>query len=150
MEDKDLKWHKRYMSMAKLVSTWSSCLGRQVGSVITVGRRVVSTGYNGAPPGIPSCKERGVCNRKLNNDHTLDSCLAVHAEQNSITWAAKHGISIAGGDIYTTTFPCVHCMRIIIASGIKRVFYFDDYPATQKLATDLANKAGVELIRMEE
>lgn len=144
LTESELKWAKRYMSMAHLVGTWSSCLSRQVGCVITVDRRVVATGYNGAPAGIPSCKETGICLRKNSKSgENLETCLATHAEQNAITWAAKSAAALKGGDLYVTTFPCATCMKLIISSGIKRVFYSEDY--NSPLARELAKKAGIEV-----
>lgn len=141
------KWILRYMEMAKLVSTWSSCLSRKVGCIITVDRRVVATGYNGAPAGVPSCKETGVCLRKPSpSGENLDQCLAVHAEQNAITQAAKYPGSIKGGDIYVTTYPCVTCMKLIINAGLKRVFYMEEY--NSPLAKILAKEANIETVQV--
>ena len=101
----ELEWHKRYMGLAKEVSSWSSCLSRQVGSVITVNRRVVATGYNGAPAGVKNCKELGYCLRaNSKSGENLDFCLATHSEQNAITQAAKQGVAVNGGDLYVTTY----------------------------------------------
>lgn len=141
------EWNNRYMGLAKEVATWSSCLSRNVGCILTVGRRVVSTGYNGAPAGCKSCKELGFCLRKGSaSGENLETCQAVHAEQNAITQAAKFGISVKGGDMYITTYPCSTCMKLIINSGIKRVFYLEEYnsPLTKKFA----EQAGIELIKI--
>ena len=148
LTDKEIKWAKRYMSMADLVGSWSSCLSRKVGCIITVDRRVVATGYNGAPAGIPSCRETGFCLREGSpSGENLDVCWAVHAEQNAITWAAKSETALKGGDIYVTTFPCSTCMKLIISSGIKRVFYGEDY--NSPLSRQLAEKAGIEIYRVK-
>lgn len=135
----DLKWASRYMDIARVVATWSSCLRRSVGSVITVGRRIVATGYNGAPAGILSCVELGSCLRETSNSgENLDRCLATHSEMNSITQAAKLGVSIEGGDLFVTTYPCNSCAKSIINSGIKRLFYLEPYnsPLAQRLLND--------------
>ena len=112
--------------MAKLVATWSSCFqeNRQVGAVIVKDKRIMTTGYNGAPSGIENCKSRGEClRRKLNvaSGTKLELCYAVHAEQNAIAQAAKLGISVDGATLYCTHQPCVICCKMIINSGIKRV-----------------------------
>ena len=98
------KWDKRFMEMADLVSTWSSCFqpNRQVGAVIVKDNRIITTGYNGAPAGIKSCEEKGEClRRKLNipsgTQHEL--CFAVHAEQNAVIQAARHGVNIYGATL---------------------------------------------------
>ena len=143
------KWNYRYMYITKEIANWSSCLRRKVGSIITVNRRIVATGYNGAPSGIDSCKERGYCLReKVQSGEKLEECLAVHAEQNAIAQAAKMGISIDNGEIYVTTFPCVNCMKQIIASGIRTVYYLEDY--NSPLAKELAKKANISVIKMED
>ena len=127
------KWDIRFMEMARLVSTWSSCFtpGRAIGAVIVKDKRVMTTGYNGAPSGIKSCEEKGEClRRKLNipsgTKHEL--CFAVHAEQNAIAQAAKFGINIQGATLYCTHQPCVICAKIIINAGISKVVYKEGYP----------------------
>ena len=95
------KWDKRFMEMARLVSTWSSCFQpcREVGAVIVRDKRVMTTGYNGAPQGLRTCKERGEClRRKLNipSGTHAEICYAIHAEQNAVIQAAKLGVSKSG------------------------------------------------------
>ena len=141
------EWHERYLRIAKEIGTWTSCLRRQDGCVITVNRRIVATGYNGAPSGVKNCRELGYCLREsAKSGENLDTCAAVHAEMNAITQAAKMGISVNGGNIYLTTYPCATCMKLIINAGIKKVFYIDSYPSP--LTAKLAEEAGVELIQM--
>ena len=128
------KWDKRFNDMAHLVASWSSCYqqNRQVGAVIVKNKRVLTTGYNGAPSGIESCKSKGVCLRRENNRPSgtqLEMCYAVHAEENAIAQAAKLGVSVEGATLYCTHQPCVICSRMIINSGIKRVVYQDGYPS---------------------
>lgn len=141
------KWNYRYIGLAKEISNWSSCLRRKVGSIITVNNRIVSTGYNGAPSGIQSCKETGECLRRfVGSGESLEKCLAIHAEQNAIAQASRMGISIEDGEIYVTTFPCVNCMKQIIASGIKKIYYLEDY--NSPFAKELAEKSNVETIKI--
>ncbi len=127
------KWDERFIKMAKLVGEWSSCYrsNRQVGAVVVVDKRIMATGYNGAPQGIMSCVERRECLRdKLNipsgTQHEI--CFGVHAEQNAIAQCARLGISIEGGTMYVTHQPCTICTKIIINAGIKRVVYLNPYP----------------------
>ena len=142
-----LKWPVRYMRIAYEVANWTSCLSRGVGCVITVDRRLVATGYNGAPSGIPSCKELGYCMRKGSpSGENLEQCLATHAEQNALLQAAKFGISVKNGDLYVTTFPCSTCMKMIINAGIKRIFYCESY--NSPLSVELAKHANIELINI--
>lgn len=140
------KWDKRFMEMAELVSTWSSCFqeNRQVGAVIVRNKRILTTGYNGASSGIMSCKERGECMRKKLNipsgtRHEL--CYAVHAEQNAIIQAAKIGVSVEGAIMYCTHQPCTICAKMIINSGIIRVVFKEGYP--DDFSMQLFGEAGV-------
>lgn len=127
------KWDKRFMELARLVSTWSSCYqqNRKIGAVIVKDKRILTTGYNGAPSGVESCVERDSClRRELNIEsgtrHEL--CYAVHAEQNAIAQAAKLGISVEGATLYCTHQPCVICAKMMINAGIKRIVYCEGYP----------------------
>ncbi len=144
------KWDKRFMEVARLVSSWSSCYqeNRQVGAVIAKNKRILTTGYNGASSGIKSCKEKGVCiRRELNiasgTQHEI--CYATHAEQNAIIQAARMGVSIEGATLYCTHQPCVICAKMIINSGITRVVYEQGYP--DKFSLDLFAEAGVKIER---
>lgn len=121
------------MELTRLVGSWSSCFqpGRHVGAIIVRDKRVMTTGYNGAPSGIKNCVERGEClRRKLNipSGTKQEICYAVHAEQNAIIQAAKYGINITGATLYCTHQPCVICAKMIINAGIKRVVYDEGYP----------------------
>ncbi|MBS1456118.1 MAG: dCMP deaminase family protein [Clostridia bacterium] len=147
------KWDKRFMEMAELVSTWSSCFqeNRHIGAVIVKDKRILTTGYNGAPAGIESCKDRGACLRREMNIPSgtrQEVCYAVHAEQNAICQAAKLGISVEGATLYCTHQPCVICARIIINSGIKKVIYKYGYP--DEFSLRLFKEAGMELIKYED
>ena len=147
------KWDKRFMELAETVAGWSSCYqqNRHVGAVIVKDKRVMATGYNGAPEGIKSCEEKGEClRRKLNipsgTQHEL--CFAVHAEQNAVIQAARHGVNIYGATLYCTHQPCVICAKIIINAGICRVVYKEGYPDDFSLA--LFNEANVKVEKYEE
>lgn len=147
------KWDARFMDMAKLVSGWSSCYkpNRQVGAVIVRDKRILTTGYNGAPQGIPSCKERCECIREnlgIASGTRQEMCYAVHAEQNAIVQAAKLGLSLEGATIYCTHQPCSICTRLIINSGIKRVVYDQGYP--DEFSLQLLNSAGVEIVKFKD
>lgn len=121
------------MELAFHVAEWSSCYqpNRKVGAIIVKNKRIITTGYNGAPEGYPSCQERGEClRRKMNiaSGTQQEFCYAIHAEQNAIVQAAKLGISVDGATIYVTHQPCVICTKLIINSGIKRIVYKNPYP----------------------
>lgn len=142
------KWDKRFMQLAKEVSSWSSCYqeNRQVGAVIVKDNRIITTGYNGAPSGVKSCKERGECLRRIMNIPSgtrHEFCYAVHAEQNAIAQAAKLGISVEGATLYCTHQPCVICSKMMINSGIKRIVYREGYP--DDFSLKLLKEAGVQI-----
>ena len=147
------KWDKRFMEMAVVVATWTSCAreGRAIGAVIVKDKRILTTGYNGAPSGILSCRDKGECMRDklgVESGTRQELCYAVHAEQNAIAQAAKLGVSVDGATIYVTHQPCTICTRIIINSGIKRIIYKHSYP--DEFSVQLLKDAGVELIKYEE
>lgn len=127
------KWDKRFMELAETIAAWSSCHreDRQIGAVLVRDRRIITTGYNGAPAGLLSCKDRGECVRKImsipsGTKHEI--CYAIHAEQNAIIQAAKLGISIDGATLYCTHFPCAICTKMIINAGIAKLVYKYPYP----------------------
>ncbi len=146
------KWDKRFMEMAWLVSSWSSCYrtGRQIGAVIVKNNRILTTGYNGAPQNIKSCVEKGECMRDAlgiasGTKHEL--CYAVHAEQNAIVQAAKLGLAIDGATLYCTHQPCVICAKLIINSGISRIVYQNPYP--DDFSVELLKESGVIMEKFE-
>ncbi len=147
------KWDKRFMQLAETVATWSSCYqeNRQIGAVIVKDNRIITTGYNGAPSGVVSCKERGECLRRvmqIPSGTRHEMCYAVHAEQNAIAQAAKLGISVEGATLYCTHQPCVICSKMMINSGIKRIVYRHGYPDDFSLR--LLQEAGVQIEVYEE
>jgi dCMP deaminase len=118
-----------FAEIADLVSSRSTCLRDQVGAVIVKESQILSTGYNGAPKGLPHCSEVG-CLRdqmgiKSGERHEL--CRGLHAEQNAIIQAAYHGISVRGAMMYCTTKPCSICTKMIINAGIDEIIYIDEY-----------------------
>jgi len=110
-------------------------------------RRIISTGYNGTPRGVKNCSEGGCprCNNLGSSGKDLDECLCSHAEENAITQAAYHGVTIKESTLYTTYSPCLICTKMIINSGIHEVVYSVDYELAEK-SRQLLEEAGV-LIR---
>ena len=146
------KWDIRFMKMAYLVSEWSSCHrhGRSIGAVIVKDKRVMTTGYNGAPAGMLTCKEKGICLRdqlNIESGTRAEVCYAIHAEQNAIVQAAKLGINIDGATLYCTHQPCSICAKMIINVGIKRVVYEQGYP--DPFTLELFEQTGVTLEKYE-
>lgn len=147
------KWDKRFMDIAKEVGKWSSCFqdNRHIGAVIVKDKRILTTGYNGAPKDVKSCVERGECLRRVNNiasGQRQEFCYGVHAEQNAIVQAAYLGVSVKDATLYCTHQPCSVCARLIINSGIKRIVYNEGYP--DEFSLKLLNEAGVEIIKLED
>ena len=135
------KWDKRFMEMAGVVATWSSCYqdNRQVGAVIVKDKRILTTGYNGASSGITSCKDRGECLRKklgIASGTRQEICYAVHAEQNAIISAARKdvigstlylvGKEVQTGEYVKNAMPCMFCKRFIINAGIVKIVVRND------------------------
>jgi dCMP deaminase len=136
-----------FMKMAELVGTRSTCLRRQVGAVVVKEKRVLTTGYNGAPKGLSHCGDLG-CIREQNQIESgtrHELCRGVHAEQNAVIQAAYFGVSIKDAAMYTTNFPCVLCSKIIVNAGIKEVVYKDQY--VDKLSVDILNESKVVVRR---
>lgn len=132
-------WDTYFMDMAKLAATRSTCDRAHVGCIIVKDKHVISTGYNGALSGQPSCDEVG---HLIRDAHCIRS---VHAEGNALCQSAKYGNSIDGGVAYCTHFPCVNCMKLLIAAGIRKIYYSEAY--RPELVPDEI-KAAVELIKL--
>ncbi len=146
------KWDVRFMEMADLISSWASCYqeNRKIGAVIVKNKRIMTTGYNGAPAGVKTCVERKSCLRRdlnIPSGTRQEICYAIHAEQNAIIQAAKLGVSIDGATLYCTHQPCSVCAKMIINAGIVRVVYREGYP--DDFARQLLSEAGVALERFE-
>lgn len=134
-----------FLEIAFVVGKRATCLRKNVGAVIVRDKRILATGYNGAPSGMDHCLEIG-CIRdleKIPSGTRQEKCRAVHAEQNAIIQAAIHGVSIAGATIYCTHQPCILCAKMIINSNIKKVVYANLYPDTDSL--EFFRDAGVEV-----
>lgn len=136
-----------FMRMAELVATRSTCLRRKVGAVVVKEKRVLTTGYNGAPKGLRHCAEVG-CVRMQNHIESgtrHELCRGVHAEQNAVIQAAYFGVSIKDSIIYTTNFPCVMCAKILVNAGIREIVYKDDY--VDELSRRVLDESGVAVRR---
>jgi len=142
-------WDSYFMQLAQVVAGRSTCLRRQVGAVMVKDRQILSTGYNGSPSGLLHCDEIGCLRQSLNvpSGERMEICRAVHAEQNALIQAAKHGVAIAGADLYCTHQPCVQCTKMMINAGIRRVVYTHSYP--DQLVVDMATEAGLELVQLD-
>jgi dCMP deaminase len=135
-----------FMEIAKVVAKRSTCLRQNVGAVIVKDKRILSTGYNGAPTGLEHCLDIGCLREELNiaSGERHELCRAVHAEQNAIIQAAVHGVSIEGAVLYTTHQPCIMCAKMIINAKIKKVIYGKEYPDERGL--EYLRSANIEVV----
>jgi dCMP deaminase len=138
-------WDEYFMEIARQVATRSTCLRRSVGALVVHDKRILSTGYNGAPRGLEHCDGVGCLREKLNipSGQRQEICRGLHAEQNAIIQAALHGVSVEHGTIYITHQPCITCAKMIINSGIVRVVCASRYP--DDLAREMLAEAGLQL-----
>ncbi|RJP74549.1 MAG: cytidine deaminase [Candidatus Zixiibacteriota bacterium] len=139
-------WDDYFMHITHLVATRATCLRRKVGAILVKDKRILTTGYNGPPAGLPHCDDLGGCLRdKLNvpsgERHELSR--AVHAEQNAIIQAAVHGFSIHGATLYSTTQPCSACTKMLVNAGVREFVISEGYP--DDLALEIMQQAGVVL-----
>jgi dCMP deaminase len=139
-------WDEYFMAIARVVASRSNCVKRRVGAIIALDRRIISTGYNGTPRGVRNCNEGGCprCNSFAESGTRLDECLCSHGEENAITQASYHGVSVRGGVLYTTFCPCLMCTKMIINAGIEEVAYNAAYPLADVSLT-LLREAGVKV-----
>ncbi|MBW2406830.1 MAG: cytidine/deoxycytidylate deaminase family protein [Deltaproteobacteria bacterium] len=142
-------WEAYFMDITFLVARRSTCLRRAVGAIVVKDKRILSTGYNGAPAGIKHCLETGCLREKLNiasgQNHEL--CRGIHAEQNAIIQAAYHGVSIKGAALFCTNLPCSICAKMIINAGIIRICYASGY--ADSMSQEMLKEAGVDIIKVE-
>lgn len=138
-------WDAYFLSIADLVSKRSTCLRRSVGAVLVKDRRILATGYNGAPSKIVHCDVTGCIREKLRipSGERHELCRGLHAEQNAFLQAALHGTSLKDASLYSTTQPCIICAKMIINAGIKEVVIKGDYP--DKMAKEFLREAKVKI-----
>ena len=139
-------WDQYFMDITRLVATRSSCLRRQVGALLVKDRNILATGYNGVPSGITHCEVAGCLRERLGvpSGERHELCRGLHAEQNAIIQAAKHGTNIDGATLYCTTMPCIICTKMIINAGITRVIYGEGY--ADELAREMIAEAAIEVV----
>jgi dCMP deaminase len=141
-------WQEYFMEITRVVAKRSTCLRRQVGALIVKDRRILCSGYNGAPAGLSHCCDVGCLREQLQvpSGERHELCRGLHAEQNAIIQAAVYGISIKGGEFFITHRPCALCAKMICNAGIKDVYYQGSYP--DRLALEIFQEAGVRLVCM--
>lgn len=144
-----LSWDQYFLMITRQVAERSTCGRAKVGATIVRDRSILATGYNGAPAGLPHCTEVGclIYESRTPSGEIEQNCFrTIHAEINAIAQSAKNGASIRDASIYITHTPCIHCFKVLINTGITRIYYEKPY----KLATleELRRYAGVELLQV--
>ena len=140
-------WDSYFLQIADVVKQRSTCLRRQVGALLVKDKRVLTTGYNGAPTGLRHCEEVGCLReiRQVPSGERHELCRGLHAEQNAIIQGALHGVPLSGADLYSTHQPCAMCAKMIVNASIKRIILAGSYP--DELAEEILKEAGVQIVR---
>lgn len=144
-----LPWSVYFMDIAHLVAERSTCLRRKVGAVAVKDKRILATGYNGAPSGTAHCLDIGCLRRELGvpSGERHEICRGLHAEQNVIIQAAVHALSLAGADLFCTHQPCFICTKMLINCNIRAVYYVSPYP--DPLSEEMAREAGMAFVQVD-
>lgn len=139
-------WNHYFMQIASVVATRSTCMRRQVGALLVLNKRILSTGYNGAPSGLSHCLEVGCLREQLKvpSGERHELCRGLHAEQNAIIQAAVHGVAIKGSVLYCTHYPCALCAKMLVNAGVRSLVLSENYP--DALAKELFTEAGIEIV----
>lgn len=143
-------WHQYFMQITTLVATRSTCTRRQVGALLVKNKNILATGYNGVPSGIRHCDEVGCLREQLKvpSGERHELCRGLHAEQNAIIQAARHGINIEGSTLYCTDSPCSICSKMLVNAGVENVVYGRGYP--DELASEMLKEAGIDSLFLLE
>ena len=143
-------WDRYFMEIAEVVAKRSTCLRRQIGAVIVKDKRILATGYNGSPSGLPHCLELGCLRDEMGIESGTrhEVCRALHSEQNAIVQAALYGVATTGATLYCTHQPCSLCAKMLINAGISRVVFEGDYPDTFSL--EMLGTVGIQVVRFCE
>lgn len=144
MTKKEFFQHNKFLNIAEEIAKDSHCISLHVGAVLVKDKRIISTGYNGTAAGFINCDDY-FKNKQYTRDehHTFSEAFEIHAEVNSIIYAARNGISIADCSIYITHQPCKNCLKMLCAAGIKNIYYRYEYDKanydtlTKKMLKDL-------------
>jgi len=139
-----------FMEIARVVAKRSTCLRNKVGALLVRNKRILSTGYNGAPRGLEHCLDVGCLReeRSIKSGTRHEICRAVHAEQNAIIQCALHGVSTEGATLYCTHQPCILCAKMLINAGVRKVVFEQAYPDEE--AMDYFRRAGVEVVKFSD
>lgn len=142
-------WDQYFIDITRLVASRSTCLRRQVGALLVKDRNILATGYNGTPSGVTHCADVGCLRERLKvpSGERHELCRGLHAEQNAIIQAARHGVNIDGSTLYCTTMPCIICTKMLINAGIRRIVFEDGY--ADELAREMVAETGIEVSQFQ-
>ncbi len=142
-------WHDYFMSITRLVSERSTCLRRRVGAILVLEKRILATGYNGAPEGLQHCLDIGCLRERLKipSGQRHELCRALHAEQNVLIQAARYGIPVAGAELYCTNLPCIICTKMLINAGVTTIYYSEGY--ADEMSMEMLEEAGMKLVQVD-
>jgi len=138
-------WDEYFLEVASLVSKRATCLRRKVGAVLVKDKKILATGYNGAPSGISHCEVTGCLREQLKipSGERHELCRGLHAEQNVLLQAALYGVGTKDSTLYITNQPCIICAKMIINAGIKEIVFLGHYP--DKMARDFLKEANIKI-----
>ena len=143
-------WDEYFMDITRLVARRSTCLRRQVGAVMVKEKNILATGYNGTPTGITHCDVTGCLREQLKvpSGERHELCRGLHAEQNAIIQAARHGVNISESTLYCTNSPCIICTKMLINAGLRKVIYLEGY--ADRLSMEMLGEAGIETLSFSD
>ncbi|BCS98021.1 cytidine deaminase [Desulfoluna limicola] len=141
-------WTQYFMDITELVAKRSTCTRRAVGAVLVKDKRVLATGYNGAPSGIRHCAETGCLReqRGVPSGERHELCRGAHAEQNAIVQAAHYGVPINGATLFCTNLPCSICAKLLINAGVKKIYFKSGY--ADEISEEMLSEANIEVIQV--
>ncbi|MEO0098303.1 MAG: dCMP deaminase family protein [candidate division WOR-3 bacterium] len=148
-KDSRLSWDEYFIQIAQMVSERSTCLRRKVGAILVKDKRILATGYNGAPTGLKHCAETGCLRERLGlkPGERIELCRGLHGEQNALLQAAAFGIDVSGATLYSTHQPCITCVKMLINARIKRICFLEPY--YDQLANKFLREAKIKVEKIE-
>jgi len=148
MTDTRPSWDEYFMGITEMVAQRSTCLRRKVGAILVRDKRIIATGYNGAPAKVSHCLDIGCLREQqgIPSGERHELCRGLHAEQNSIIQAALHGFSIEGATLYCTNMPCAICSKMLINARIEKIYYKEGY--ADNLSSLLLAEAKVPVVQL--
>ncbi|OGQ87573.1 MAG: cytidine deaminase [Deltaproteobacteria bacterium RIFOXYD12_FULL_56_24] len=148
MTDTRPSWDEYFMGITEMVAQRSTCLRRKVGAILVRDKRIIATGYNGAPAKVSHCLDIGCLREQqgIPSGERHELCRGLHAEQNAIIQAALHGFSIEGATLYCTNMPCTICSKMLINARIEKIYYKEGY--ADNLSSLLLAEAQVPVLQL--